>query len=384
VLVASAPSERVLVLAECFAGGEHRTAGEWLDPMETGGVPWLMTETQVNALWASEGRILSPIPTQYAPAKAGGVRVLQLTHYDPGCAAYRYHSAVNSVDGVTSAFVRWGHSNPACDLRQWDGTDAYAIRALWLTAEVVHCHMDYTCLTEELREGRQARHMMVRHYHGSMDTRRPVLFEPEADARWGATIVGARPYHARRGGAAWLPIPMPVKDYEALAKGHKRGKAYRVAHSPSIAAIKGTDVFLAVVAELQAEGVPIEAVLIQGVEHGEALRIKATCDATFDSFWLGMQGSGLEGAAMGQAVVAGDAEAVADYAHVGLECPYTFAPDADALRDTLRRLATDTAYHAAEAKRVGAYVKAHHDYPVVGAKYLDILTEARRGTPNAY
>ncbi len=49
------------------------------------------------------------------------------------------------------------------------------------------------------------------------------------------------------------------------------------------------------------QGIDIEPVLIENMEHGAALRLKASCDAVFDSFWLGMQGSGLEGAAMGKA-----------------------------------------------------------------------------------
>jgi len=65
----------------------------------------------------------------------------------------------------------------------------------------------------------------------------------------------------------------------------------------------------------------------------------------------------------------------ADYERVGLTPPWTIADDADALRTVLRHMATDAGYLAGEAKRVNAYVRAHHDYPVVGARYRDLLRE---------
>ena len=373
VLSALAVGEAVL------ADGTRTVPGQWyeLDRAQLAywdgrGIFW--TQAQIDALWAAEGRILSPIEgrTAAAPIAPGTLRVLQLTHYDPGCAVYRYHSAANSVPGVVSAFARIGHSNPACDLRQWDvDRDRDRVAMLLRTADVVHCHMDYTVLLNELG-GLPSGVRAAITYHGSTEPNRPPVTDPAADTRMRSIVFGARPYH-RRFDAHWLPIPMPVADYAALAKGRTRGDVLRVSHRPTRRAIKGTDVLMEVMAGLQAEGVAIELVLLEGLSHGEALRRKATCHVTFDSFWLGMQGSGLEAAAMGQAVVAGTWDA--DYERVGLNAPWTVADDAETLRTVLRRMATDAAYLEREAKRVNAYVRAHHDYPVVGARYRDLLRE---------
>jgi hypothetical protein len=92
-----------------------------------------------------------------------------------------------------------------------------------------------------------------------------------------------------------------------------------------------------------------------------------------------MQGSGLEGAAMGLPVIAGDADAVDDLAKLSIPCPWTFADGRDALRDIASRLCVDSGFYAAEAQRVHDYTVAHHDYPVVGAKYARLLREAVRG-----
>jgi hypothetical protein len=127
--------------------------------------------------------------------------------------------------------------------------------------------------------------------------------------------------------------------------------------------------------------IKVEPVLIENMEHGQALRVKASCDAVFDSFWLGMQGSGLEGAAMGKAVIAGDPEAQNDLRKLGIAVPWTVANDEYQLRDALAKLATDRRFYAAEVERVHQYVRTYHDYPVVGRKYADILTQAKRNGP---
>lgn len=384
----------VLVLQNCRLEGIKRVPGERiLLPTERVNALYesglVASRAQVDAVWAAAGRALTPdvVPSRQAvaPYDPSALKVLQLTYYDPGSSVYRYHSAANGVPGVVSAFVRWGHSNPHCDLRQWDGErDAKTVHLLLMTADVVHCHMDYWCLTEELKEGTRAGRTIARTYHGSVDPANPQgsirVNEHGIDDRMGAVVFGARPYHHRFGVKHWLPIPMPVADYQALAKGHKRGKTFRVAHSPTARRIKGTEAFLRACEYLKMqEGLAIEPVLIEGMDHGDALKVKASCDATFDSFWLGMQGSGLEMAAMGRPVVAGDPDAADDLVRLGVPCPWTFAADEYALRDALRKLATDATFYATEAARVSEYVKAHHDYPVVGAKYAAILNEVHRG-----
>jgi hypothetical protein len=384
----------VFAVTEFICAGTRRRAGDRfriptarVEDLAAAGL--VLSDATAARLWEeAPGRVLTPegVPSSYAPAHAtrGAIRVLQLTHYDPGSSVYRYHSAANAVPGVLSAFVRFGHSNPHCDLRQWDGFgDLPRIRALLMTADVVHCHMDYRCLFHDLRTAPDPTKLLARTYHGSIapgDTKR-VLVEAETDAKLRTLVLGARPYHHRLGVPHWLPIPIPVRDYAALALARGAlgaARPLRVAHSPTVRANKGTDAFLAAIDTLRGEGVPIEAVLIEGMKHGEALRLKATCDVTFDSFWLGVQGSGLEAGAMHQAVVAGDPEAQADLTRLGLPVPWTVANDAGALLAVLRRLATDPGHREAEAARMAAYVTAWHSYEAVGTKYREILDAALR------
>lgn len=345
----------------------------------------------VAMLWDAPGRVLVPdgwgTTYQPVPPSARATRVLQLTQYDPGSAVYRYHSAANTVPGVVSAFVRWGDSNPHCSLRQWDGViHQRTVEALALTADVIHVHMDFRTLTDDLRVAVSKHQRLAITYHGSVlpdDTRR-VFVDHERDERLNAIQFGARPYHGRYGVTRYLPIPVPVADYRMAAAGHRRGDRLRVAHSPTRREIKGTQALVDAVAWLNdTEGLRIELVLIEGMDHGEALRVKASCDVTFDSFWLGMQGSGIEGAAMGQVVIAGDTAAAAEAAALNDGAiPWTFADDKYALVDVLRRVATNPAWAQQEAARVHDYVTRWHDYPAVGARYRNYLTKALYGTPD--
>lgn len=337
-----------------------------------------------DLLWSAAGRILTPdgVPSSYTAQAPGpwDLRVLQLTQYDPGCAVYRYHSAANTVRGVVSAFARFGWTNPSCHLRQWDGeADRRTVELLALTADVIHVHMDYRALHHDLKYALQSNQRAAITYHGSVlpgDERRTFV-DHEADRRMGALQFGARPYHGRHGVAHYLPIPVPVRDYQRLAVGRPDpDRVVRVAHSPTRREIKGTAEFLSAIESLRARGLGIEAVLIEHMDHGEALRLKATCHATFDSFWLGMQGSGIEAGAMGQVVLAGDREAAAEAADLnGGVIPWTFTPDGQTLEQAMERLVRDAAWRRAEAARVAEYVGRVHDYPAVGARYLNTLTQ---------
>jgi hypothetical protein len=352
------------------------------------------------ALWArNEGRILSPFTfgsTYEAFATPlTGIRSLQLTRYDPGSAAYRYHSAANAAhEGAfartdRSAFVRYGHDNPMCDLRQWDGDEhRREVAALFETADVVHVHMDYATLDNGVsRWPDRARQMLVRHYHGSQpkNTTDEPFVQNAIDRDLGAVQIGARLYHNRFSpGMYWLPIPMPVADYEKLAAMHwrpldaRKTRAFRIAHSPTHARIKGTVVIETAVLDMQNEGLNVELVMINGKSHAEALALKATCDVTFDSFWLGIQGSGLEAACMNQPVVAGDADVRDEYRRETGECPYTFVEGYDGLREALTRLFLDAEFYARERDRVAAYVREYHSYAAVGDRYWSIITRERR------
>lgn len=347
--------------------------------------------------WGAPGRVLSPLIAGGVPRftheTPGALRIAQGVGYDPGSAAYRFHTALNAKTKHASAFIRWGDTNPHMSLRQLDGeAQAGESRDAVLTADVLHNHIGYFLLNNTGVQRRDDQ-VLVMHYHGSRPDGRPLCGDRmpgtrmsyiEFDHARGAKVVCARlslveevrSVATEKGlpiVPAWLPIPMDVAGYRALVPKIRRPGPFRIAHSPTNRRFKGSDVYDAVLEKLRAKGVPVESVTIMGRSHADALLIKADCDAVFDSFWLGMQGSGLEGAAMGLPVVAGDATVRDVYLREYGACPYTFAHDAASLAEVIERLVMDAQYYNTEAARVAAFVEAHHDYAAVGARYETLL-----------
>jgi hypothetical protein len=339
--------------------------------------------------WGAPGRILAAEPcdahTHSDAPSEGALRIVQGCGYDPGNAAYRFHTAVNETTKHASAFVRFGHTNPFCDIRQIDGdTRKQDARGAVYTADVIHAHVDYLL---QLKTGFKWRarpeQLSIRHYHGTrwqqpIEKQWPRLNMLEDDLA-NVVLVGARLTlcDVRPSRMQWLPIAVPVKRYRAMVPKERRPGPFRIAHSPTRADYKGTKELVAAVDTLRRKGLKIDLVMIEKQQHGKALAMKADADLTFDSFWLGIQGSGLEAASMGQMVVAGD-ESVRDLyikSEVG-SCPYTFANDKAELTAVLERAIVDSDWYRAEAKRVAAYTMKFHDYAAVAKRYEGIIAKA--------
>lgn len=349
--------------------------------------------------WDAPGRVLAPFETsdriRSDRETPGALKIVAGVGYDPGCAAYRMHTALNVHTKHASAFVRFGDTNPYCSLRQYDGvSDAHTVRELLSTADVLHCHVSYL-LVNNVGIPPRPDQVLVMNYHGSRPDGVALCSERIADTdmtflEWDhlrqARVVGARLSLVEEIRATaerlslpvvpeWLPITVDVAGYRALRALARRPGPFRIAHSPTERSFKGTSEFRRVITRLQSKGLEVEEVLIERRAHGAALELKADCDAVFDSFWLGMQGSGLEGAAMGLPVIAGDPTVRALHQERFGMCPYTYANDERALEQTIEQLVVDDAWRASEAARVSQFVVEQHDYPAVARRYEQLLAQ---------
>lgn len=378
---------------------------------------WAAEDTAPPDWWTMQGRVLSPWPGDREEvfsrsASPGALKIVSGCGYDPGSQGYRFHSALNQHTKHAAVFVRWGDSNPFSSLRTLDGErDGHKVREAILAADVLHCHVNYLLLNNSGLQP-QPGQLLVRHYHGSI---RPAVQErlgvtswvdPRWDASRRAVVVGARltlleeaRQAGERDGVAvdmqWLPITVPVARYRQLSREKPTGGAYtpmsrrggeprpvahthgfRIAHAPTDQENKGTKRFLKVCDRLNQKGLSIIPVLMRDLPQGEAIARKATCDATFDSFWLGIQTSGIEAGALQQPCIAGDADVARLYRDKIGHVPYTFAGDEAELEAVIERLVVDRDYYTAEAARVSAYVEEWHDYPAVARIYEGILARA--------
>src|SRR6185503_16775111 len=303
--------------------------------------------------------------------------------YDPGMVAYRLHTAINCTTPHASLLGSAAARNTFKALMQYDiQADAPQLRAALLEADVVHCHLDYGVVRgllggEEPELGRFAHdtgRLLVIHHHGTM-LRKMAAFYAHRDRELGALRLISNLELTKYGeGLRWLPNPVPCREYQELhARVWEPHDTFRVAHSPSKRHLKGTEEFLAACERLQAAGLAIELFVNECVDHREALALKATCDAAFDSFWLGIQCSGLEAAAMGLPVIAGDPYVAAQYRSEVGAVPYTYANDGAELEAALRRLYEEGDFRLEESVRVQGYVERFHDEAAVALRYLDLL-----------
>ncbi len=335
---------------------------------------------------ASERAHVKTVSDEHNTAREA-LRIVHLTQYDPGNVVYRLHSAINATTPHSSIYARViqkddeNDNNPYDTPYQYDlSKDRDLLRIAVREADVVHCHLGYYGL-HTLGVARAGRPLVI-HHHGTMYRNAPELRNTQ-DANEGAglRLVSNVEMLHYADDLVFLPNPVPATQYKRMREGlDDAGKwpesgSFRVAHAPSKRHLKGTEDFIAVCESLRDAGLPIEPVLIEGVDHETSLEIKATCDACFDSFWLGMQCSGIEAAAMGMPVLAGDERCRDEVNRLFGYVPWTYAPDRDALQYWLRRLMTDPIVYEEEAKRVTDHVRQHHDVAAVTMKYFDLLDE---------
>jgi hypothetical protein len=342
--------------------------------------------------WTSPGRVIlaedlheyDDVDSECFTARRtpGALAIVQACAYDPGSAVYRFHSAVNHATPHGSAFFRLANNNPYTSYRQHDmWLERETLAAAIGAADVAIAHVD-TFMFGYVMMQRRPDCQVVVYYHGSehpTDAGKFSLCNHDRDRHIRALQVGARLNHQDYGDLAWVPMAQPVRRYWMLRRLYAldgrpgTDRPFRIAHSPTYRSTKGTELFLAAVRELVARGYNVEAVPIEKHQHPTALAWKGTCDACYDSLWLGMQGSGLEAGAMGMPVLAGDDHNRALYAQYLGECPYTFVNDGEAIVRTVIQLIRSPDFYSDEAARVTAYVWRWHSYEKVAALFLNAL-----------
>lgn len=302
------------------------------------------------------------------------LRIVQLTSIDAGMVVFRLHSAINGSTPHESVMASSRHRSFQAPYQCDISDDREILRKALRECDIVHCHLSYQ---EFDRLGVATQAPVVIHHHGSM-YRGAYNGINQRDAYKADVRLVSNPELLKYGeNLNFLPNPVPVVRYrrmrEALYEPDPDGYL-RIGHSPSKRHLKGTEDLIQVVEELRSQGYKYKLVLIEDVSHAESLRMKASsCDIFFDSFWLGMQCSGLETAAMKIPVIAGDEDNYEYYKSALGHIPYLYANTKQTLREHLCNLYDDVCDRRDAGEYVFSYVQEHHDYAAVTKQYLDIL-----------
>ena len=307
------------------------------------------------------------------------LRVCQVGPFDAGHVAQRLHTGINTTSPHESLLFTAGDHPFREPVQMCPDKHTRWLGDAMFTADVVHYHVTYygRGIHPSVADNRPS----VMHHHGTELRVHAKEYAETDPGIVGLRLVSNLELLQYGKGLDWLPNPVPVARYRRLrhdvrTKQDSSDGEFRVAHSPSKPELKGTEAFLKACARLQKKGLKVTPVLITNASLAESLRTKASCDAMFDSVWLGMQCSGIEAAAMGLPVVAGDPDCKREYEARYGAVPYTYANNEREIGEALERLATDAEHYRAEAARVGAFVLEHHDTANVVAYYLDLLDGA--------
>jgi glycosyltransferase involved in cell wall biosynthesis len=153
----------------------------------------------------------------------------------------------------------------------------------------------------------------------------------------------------------WQPVPEVDDD------------VVTVVHAPNHRHYKGTRFLEAAIEHLQAEGLPVELVVVEGLANDEARAIFSRADIVADQFLLGAYALfAIEAMALGKPVLCHLNERFRAYHPEWSECPIVNA-DPDTLLDELRRLVLDPSRRRELGARGPAYVQRHHSLESVGA-----------------
>jgi hypothetical protein len=150
----------------------------------------------------------------------------------------------------------------------------------------------------------------------------------------------------------WTPVPSP------------EGEPIRIGHAPTNRGVKGTAHVIEAVGLLQAEGLPVELLLVEGVPNDEARRVYERAHVLVDQVLVGWYGGlAVELMALGKPVVCclreDDVRLLP--AEMQAQIPIVRA-DPKSLADVLRRLVTAPRGELEELGRRGrAYVERWHD-----------------------
>lgn len=303
--------------------------------------------------------------------------ILNYAYRDDGIAPSRFHSAINRTTPHSSVMFKM-RPGPFGVPTQYDARkDGAKLATAIGQADVAHFHGVVSMARQITRPMPH-----VFHHHGSLLRANAQRYTEEAKRKGALVLVSNLELLSHTGDypAFFLPNVVPVARYRALAQEnaslYDSSKMFRIGHSPTHAHRKGTKEFLAACTNLSDRGFNIEPVLMEHQSHADTLFVKTTCHAFFDSFWLGMQCSGLEAAAMGMPVIAGDHTVAARYRQNFGVVPYTFANNQEELEFKISQLIEDESFRLQEADRVNEYVCANHDESAVALTYLDYLDMA--------
>lgn len=298
----------------------------------------------------------------------GVVKALAIGTYDPAGVVGRFKIAAEKRDELRIRSVhRAQHIYQAmpADI-VWSRRNEREIRELAHSADIIHLN-NSTAAMRRLRLRRDK--PLLLHHHGSLFRNNPAYLLQEAH-NYGALQAVSTVDLMRVAPDAlhWLPTAYDVDMLVAMGEANRREEDGRIRvvqcptdgpHSP----YKSTPLLEAAIGKLQAEGLPVDLIVVRDKPWAEAMVLKAQADIYFDQVILGYGCNAVEAWGMGIPVVAGaDSWTLAKMREVygSATLPF-YTASIDTIADAIRDLAGSKTKRTTWAKRGMAHVRKFHD-----------------------
>ena len=179
----------------------------------------------------------------------------------------------------------------------------------------------------------------------------------------------------------WLPTAYDV-DWLAQVGEQNRRKPdgrVRVVSAPTNRDYKSTAALEQAVRQLQAEGLPVDLVLVEGRPWSECLAIKATADIYFDQVILGYGCNAVEAWGMGIPVIAGAQPwTLGKMTEMWGGLPFYEATE-QTIVDAIRMLVQSADLRAEYAEKGMAHVRKYHDEKPALERLVELYAETLKG-----
>lgn len=174
-----------------------------------------------------------------------------------------------------------------------------------------------------------------------------------------------------------IGIPRDIPEYKGpdIVAGNK--KVVRALHSPSKPLVKGTALIKKAVENLNAKGVAIELVLLEGMPNSVVLEEISRADFVIDQAYSDqpLATFATEAAHFGKPAVVGGyfAEVVGSYLEPAFVGPSEFVTP-DKIEQAVEKLATDESYRIKLGQRAKTYVDSNWTAQAVAERFLTVLS----------
>lgn len=302
------------------------------------------------------------------------LRAFAVGRSDPAGVVGRFALAAEKFGGLR---IRSAHRSEAYfafprDL-VWDSRSDAEVRRLAEEADIIHLNNSWKAYKYLRLRHKPA----LLHHHGTLFRSNPApLLHVARQLRFVQAVSTIDLLRYAPDELTWLPTAYDIDALARLREQREPDGRIRVVSAPTNRAWKSTEALEAAVRMLQAEGLPIDLVLVEGKTWAECMATKSSADIYFDQVILGYGCNAVEAWAMGIPVVAGaDEWTQAMMRKTFDDLPY-YEAHPDTIASALRDLVQSADLRAEYGAKGYAHVRRFHDERPALTRLVELYSRA--------